>query len=200
MSGFPEPIVALIEQFGRLPGIGPKSAQRLAFHVIALPEDQVETLIAALREVKHGLSLCEQCCVITDVSPCAVCGDPLRERSVICVVQDTKDVVALERMRTYQGLYHVLGGAISPIDGVGPDQLHLRELFVRMADDQLKEVILATNSTIEGEATAQYIARLAHGFDGLDVTRIAHGLPVGGDLEYADEMTLARAFEFRRPL
>lgn len=200
MNGFAEPITRLIEQFGRLPGIGPKSAQRLAFHVISLPEEQVRELTQALIQVKKDLLVCTECCIITDNTPCDVCGDPLRDQSVICVVQDTRDVQALERMQSYRGLYHVLGGAISPMDGIGPDELHLRELLQRLQNDQVREVILATSATVEGEATALYIARLIRDFDNLAITRIAHGLPMGGDLEYADELTLARALEFRRPM
>jgi len=200
MNGFAEPIARLIEQFSRLPGIGPKSAQRLAFHVISAPEGQVRELTQALIQVKRDLTVCEQCCVITDRSPCDVCGDGLRDQSVICVVQDTRDVLALERMLTYRGLYHVLGGVISPMDGIGPDQLYLVELLRRLGSEQVSELILATSATVEGEATAAYIARLASDFDDLAITRIAHGLPMGGDLEYADELTLARAIEFRRPM
>jgi len=199
MNGFAEPIARLIEQFGRLPGIGPKSAQRLAFHVIASPEEQIRELTQALIQVKKDLVHCASCCVITDRSPCDVCGDATRDASIICVVQDTRDVMALERMNAYRGLYHVLGGAISPMDGIGPDQLALRELLHRLQDDRIHELILATSATVEGEATAMYVARLVTEFDRLAVTRIAHGLPMGGDLEYADERTLARALEFRRP-
>lgn len=200
MVEFPAPIAQLIEEFSRLPGIGPKSAQRLAFHVVSMAEDDVRQLIDALLRSKRDLVLCESCCCVTDRSPCFVCGDPERDHSMICVVQDTRDLLALERMKSYRGTYHVLGGAISPMDGIGPDELHLRELLQRLADDSVKELILATNSTVEGEATAAYIARLAHSFENLVVTRIAHGIPIGGDLEYADEATLARALEFRRPM
>lgn len=199
MDGFAEPIARLIEQFGRLPGIGPKSAQRLAFHMISAPEEQIRELTQALIQIKRDLVHCDTCCVISDRSPCEVCGDGTRDHSMICVVQDTRDVLALERMNTYRGLYHVLGGAISPMDGVGPDQLHLRELLHRLRDERVHELILATSATVEGEATALYVARLVREFDHLDITRIAHGLPMGGDLEYADERTLSRALEFRRP-
>lgn len=200
MAEFPAPIAQLIEEFGRLPGIGPKSAQRLAFHVVSMPDDDVKKLIEALRRSKRDLVFCASCWCVTDRSPCLVCGDPERDHSMICVVQDTRDMLALERMKSYRGLYHVLGGAISPMDGIGPDELRLAELLHRLADDLIKEMIIATNSTVEGEATASYIARLAHNFDNLVITRIAHGLPIGGDLEYADEATLARALEFRRPI
>ncbi len=200
MAEFPAPIAKLIEEFGRLPGIGPKSAQRLAFHVVSMSDDDVKKLIEALLHSKRDLVFCESCCCVTDHSPCFVCGDAERDHTMICVVQDTRDMLALERMKSYRGLYHVLGGAISPMDGIGPDELRLTELLHRLADDAIKEMILATNSTVEGEATASYIARLAHHFENLAVTRIAHGLPIGGDLEYADEATLARALEFRRPI
>ncbi len=200
MAGFAEPIARLVEAFGRLPGIGPKSAQRLAFHVVAMKPEQVEELIDSLRRAKRDLVTCDECCIISDRSPCEVCSDAERDHSTVCVVQDTRDVFAFERMGSYRGLYHVLGGAISPLDGVGPDDIRMRELLVRLGDDTVTELILATSSTIEGETTAMYIGRLAAGFEHLKVTRIAHGLPVGGDIEYADEMTLARALEFRRPM
>lgn len=200
MNSFAEPIARLIEQFGRLPGIGPKSAQRLAFHVVGMPEAQVRELTQALILAKRDLTTCDHCCVITDQSPCDVCADGLRDQSVICVVQDTRDVLALERMHTYHGLYHVLGGVIAPMEGVGPEQLHVVELLQRLRDERVSELILATSATVEGESTASYLARLARDVDGLVVTRIAHGLPMGGDLEYADELTLARAIEYRRPI
>ena len=200
MAGFAEPIARLIEEFARLPGIGPKSAQRLAFHVIGMRDEDVSGLIAALRRVRQELVNCAQCGLVTDRSPCEVCGDPERDGTVICAVQDTRDVYALEKMGMYRGLYHVLGGVISPMDGIGPEQLRLQQLLHRLADERVTELILATGSTMEGETTALYIARLAGGFDRLRVTRIAHGLPAGGDLEYADEVTLARALEYRRPL
>lgn len=200
MSGYPKPIADLMEQFGRLPGIGPKTAQRLAFHVLSMQEDGLRELLQALRGVKDKLTECPVCCAWTDEVPCVHCTDPERDHSTICLVGDTRDVVALERMQSYRGVYHVLGGVISPLDGIGPDQLHLRELLSRLVDEQVKELIIATDSTMEGEATAQYVARLVRHFESLTVTRLGHGLPVGGDLEYADEMTLARAFEYRRPI
>lgn len=200
MAGLAEPILRLVEAFGRLPGIGPKSAQRLAFHVVGMKTEQVDELVDALRRAKRDLAACAQCCLISDSSPCEICADGERDRSMVCVVQDTRDVYAFERMGSYRGLYHVLGGVISPLDGVGPDDIHLRELLMRLNDDTVTELILATSSTIEGETTALYVARLTSGVDRLKVTRIAHGLPVGGDIEYADEMTLARALEFRRPI
>lgn len=200
MAGYAEPIARLIEELAGLPGVGPKSAQRLAFHVVQMREEDVERLAEALRRAKTDLVHCAECGLISDTSPCEVCGDPLRDRTVICAVQDTRDVFALEKMGAYRGLYHVLGGLIAPMDGIGPDQLRIRELLARVADDRVTELILATNSTVEGETTAMYVARLAAPFERLRVTRIAHGLPVGGDLEYADEMTLARALEYRRPI
>lgn len=199
MRGLPAPIANLIDELGQLPGIGPKSAQRLAFYIAGLPSERLERLIGALRESKEGLLLCASCHVLTDSSPCSVCADPDRDRGTICVVQDTRDVAALERMQVYHGLYHVLGGLISPMDGLGPDDIRVRELLARLADQEVRELIIATNSSVEGDATALYIARLAKTFDGLTVTRIAHGLPIGGELEYADEVTLARALEYRHP-
>jgi recombination protein RecR len=200
MSGFPKPIADLLEQFNRLPGIGPKTAQRLAFHVLSMSDNGLQELIQALYDIKEKLTECPICCAWTDEVPCANCADSDRDHSTICLVGDTRDVVSLERMQSYQGVYHVLGGVISPIDGIGPDQLHVRELLQRLADEQVKELIIATDSTMEGEATAHYVAKLVHHFESLTVTRLGHGLPVGGDLEYADEMTLARAFEYRRPI
>ncbi|MCI0182646.1 MAG: recombination mediator RecR [Acidibacillus sp.] len=200
MSQLPEPIERLITQFERLPGIGPKSAQRLAFFVTTMTQEHVQEFAQALLTIHQELMICESCCAISDRSPCNVCGDPLRDQRMICVVQDTRDMIAIERMKSYDGLYHVLGGAISPMDGIGPDQLHFRELLQRIVDEKVEEVILATNSSVEGEATALYIARLANSFGQLKVTRIAHGIPVGGDLEFADEMTLKRAMEYRRPM
>ncbi len=200
MNGFPKPIADLMEQFGRLPGVGPKTAQRLAFHVLSMSEEGLQSLIQTLATIKEKLTECPVCGMWTDEVPCAICADHERDHSMICLVGDTRDVVALERMQRYRGVYHVLGGVISPLDGIGPDQLHLRELLNRLVDEEVKELIIATDSTMEGEATAQYVAKLVHHFDALAVTRLGHGLPVGGDLEYADEMTLARAFEYRRPI
>ena len=196
----PLPIANLIEAFGRLPGIGPKSAQRLAFHLIGAPEGEVKELVNALLRSKSELMLCASCFTVTDKTLCHVCSDPMRDHSMICVVQDTKDMLALERMRVYHGLYHVLGGVLSPMDGIGPDELQIRSLLQRLTDESVKELILATNSTMEGEATATFIARLAKPFETLSVTRIAHGIPIGGDLDYADEATLSRALEFRPPI
>lgn len=196
---YPDPIAKLIDGFMKLPGIGPKTASRLAFFVLGMKEDDVLQLARALVQAKRGLSQCSVCRHITDVDPCRICQDKRRDRSTICVVQDPKDVVAMERTREYQGLYHVLHGAISPMDGVGPESLYIADLIKRLEDEEVKEVILATNPTIEGEATAMYISRLIKPA-GLKVTRIAHGLPVGGDLEYADEVTLSKALEGRREL
>ncbi|MFC7440242.1 recombination mediator RecR [Laceyella putida] len=193
----PEPISKLIEGFMRLPGIGPKTAQRLAFYVLTMEEDDVLDLAKALVRAKRDLHTCSICGNITDHDPCYICSDKHRDRSVICVVQDTKDLMAMERTREFNGLYHVLHGAISPIEGIGPEELKIPELLKRLEDDRVQELILATNPNIEGEATAMYLSRLIKPF-GLKVTRIAHGLPVGGDLEYADEVTLTKALEGRR--
>lgn len=181
----------------RLPGIGPKTAQRLAFYVLTMEEDDVLDLAKALVRAKRDLNTCSVCGNITDQDPCYICSDSHRDRSVICVVQDTKDLMAMERTREFTGLYHVLHGAISPIEGIGPEELKIPELLKRLEDERVQELILATNPNIEGEATAMYLARLIKPF-GLKVTRIAHGLPVGGDLEYADEVTLTKALEGRR--
>lgn len=193
----PEPISKLIEGFMRLPGIGPKTAGRLAFFVLGMEEEDVLDLAKALVRAKRDLRTCSVCGNITDQDPCYICTDNKRDRSVICVVQDTKDLMAMERTREYNGLYHVLHGAISPIEGIGPDELKIPDLLKRLSDDTVQELILATNPNIEGEATAMYLSKLVKPF-GLKVTRIAHGLPVGGDLEYADEVTLTKALEGRR--
>ena len=187
----------LIDQFGRLPGIGPKSAQRIAFHVLQADQEEIETLARTLSEVKRRVRFCERCGNVSEGELCRICADPRREDGVLCVVEEPKDVVAIERTREFNGRYHVLGGAISPIDGVGPDNLRIRELMQRLADGAVGELILATDPNLEGEATATYITRLVDGM-GITVTRLASGLPVGGDLEYADEVTLGRAFEGRR--
>ena len=189
----------LIDELGRLPGVGPKSAQRIAFHLLAADEDDVNRLVAALTEVKRRVRFCEICGNVAQEPQCRICRDPRRDLTVLCVVEEPKDVVAIERTREFRGRYHVLGGAISPIEGVGPDDLRMRELMVRLAPGDVTEVILATDPNLEGEATATYLARLLRPM-GLRVTRLASGLPVGGDLEYADEVTLGRAFEGRRLL
>ncbi|MCW2606942.1 MAG: recombinase RecR [Frankiales bacterium] len=189
----------LIDELGRLPGVGPKSAQRIAFHLLAADPTDVRRLTAALTEVKEKVRFCKVCGNVSEQDECRVCRDPRRDLSVICVVEEPKDVVAIEKTREFRGRYHVLGGAISPIEGIGPDALRIRELLVRLQDGAVTELILATDPNLEGEATATYVARLV-GPLGLKVTRLASGLPVGGDLEYADEVTLGRAFEGRRTL
>ncbi|TDQ55463.1 recombination mediator RecR [Actinorugispora endophytica] len=189
----------LIDELGRLPGVGPKSAQRIAFHLLSAETADVKRLVGALVEVKERVRFCSVCGNVAEESECRICRDPRRDTSVICVVEESKDVVAIERTREFRGRYHVLGGAISPIEGVGPDDLRIKELMTRLADGQVTELILATDPNLEGEATATYLARLLKPL-GLRVTRLASGLPVGGDLEYADEVTLGRAFEGRRSL
>ena len=187
----------LIDELGRLPGIGPKSAQRIAFHLLAADPDDVTRLVSALTEVKDKVRFCEVCGNVAEAERCRICADPRRDQALICVVEEPKDVVAIERTREFRGRYHVLGGAISPIDGVGPNDLRIRELMTRLADGTVTEVIIATDPNLEGEATATYLARLL-GTLGISISRLASGLPVGGDLEYADEVTLGRAFEGRR--
>ncbi|EST38815.1 recombinase RecR [Streptomycetaceae bacterium MP113-05] len=189
----------LIDELGRLPGVGPKSAQRIAFHILQAEPADVRRLAAALSEVKEKVRFCAVCGNVAQAEQCRVCQDPRRDPALICVVEEPKDVVAIERTREFRGRYHVLGGAISPIEGVGPDDLRIRELMTRLADGSVTELILATDPNLEGEATATYLARLVSAM-GLKVTRLASGLPVGGDLEYADEVTLGRAFEGRRTL
>jgi recombination protein RecR len=191
------PVQDLIDELGRLPGVGPKSAQRIAFHVLAAEAADVERLADTLRRVKNEVRFCSVCGNVAEAETCRICLDPRRDPSVICVVEEPKDVVAIERTREFRGRYHVLGGAISPIDGIGPDDLRIRELMVRLRDDTITELILATDPNLEGEATATYLARLLKDL-GIAVTRLASGLPVGGDLEYADEVTLGRAFSGRR--
>jgi recombination protein RecR len=187
----------LIDELGRLPGVGPKSAQRIAFHILQSDPVDVRRLAEVLVEVKEKVTFCTVCGNVAEDEVCRICRDQRRDPSVICVVEESKDVVAIERTREYRGRYHVLGGAISPIEGVGPDDLRIRELMTRLADGVVNEVILATDPNLEGEATATYLTRLLRPM-GLRVTRLASGLPVGGDLEYADEVTLGRAFEGRR--
>jgi recombination protein RecR len=187
----------LIDELGRLPGVGPKSAQRIAFHLLAAEPADVEQLAATLLRVKNEVKFCSICGNVAQADVCRICSDARRDPAVICVVEEPKDVVAIERTREFRGRYHVLGGAISPIDGVGPDDLRIRELMVRLRDDSITELILATDPNLEGEATATYLARLVKDM-GITVTRLASGLPVGGDLEYADEVTLGRAFSGRR--
>lgn len=189
----------LIDELGRLPGIGPKSAQRIAFHILAADPVDVERLATALREVKEKVRFCTICGNVTEEELCRICRDPRRDLTSLCVVEESKDVVAIEKTREFRGRYHVLGGAISPIDGIGPDDLRIRELFVRLSEPGITEVILATDPNLEGEATSTYLARMIAPL-GIAVSRLASGLPVGGDLEYADEVTLGRAFEGRRRL
>jgi recombination protein RecR len=192
-------IQELIDELGRLPGIGPKSAQRIAFHVIQSESVDVNRLVEVLRLAKERVKFCSQCFNIAEEELCKICRDVRRDDSLICVVEESKDVVAIERTREFRGKYHVLGGAISPIDGIGPEQLKIRELLTRLADDRIKEIIIATDPNLEGEATATYLARTMKPL-GIKISRLASGLPVGGDLEYADEVTLGRAFEGRRSL
>lgn len=196
---YPEPIAKLMASFMKLPGIGPKTASRLAFFVLDMKEDDVLEFAKALVNAKRKLIYCSVCYNITDHDPCRICDDSHRDQTVICVVQDPKDVIAMEKMKDYHGQYHVLHGAISPMDGVGPEDIKIAELLKRLQDERIEEVIIATNPTIEGEGTAMYISRLVKP-TGIKVTRIAHGLPVGGDLEYADEVTLSRAMEGRREI
>jgi recombination protein RecR len=191
------PVQDLIDELGRLPGVGPKSAQRIAFHLLATESADVQRLAAALVRVTRDVKFCRICGNVSEGDECRICSDPRRDATVICVVEEPKDVMAVERTREFRGRYHVLGGAISPIDGVGPDDLRVRELMTRLANGSVTELILATDPNLEGEATAAYLARLVAPME-LVVTRLASGLPVGGDLEYADEVTLGRAFSGRR--
>jgi len=189
----------LIDELGRLPGVGPKGAQRIAFHLLAADPADVRSLATALLEVTERVRFCKTCGNVAESEECRICGDPRRDPSVICVVEEPKDVAAVEKIREFRGRYHVLGGAISPIDGVGPEELRIKELMARLSDGEVSEIILATDPNLEGEATATYLARLVKPM-GIKVTRPASGLPVGGDLEYADEVTLGRAFQGRRSL
>jgi recombination protein RecR len=196
---FIEPIARLINELSRLPGVGGKTAQRLAFHILDMPKEGAQRLTKAILDAKEGIRHCSVCCNLTDADPCRICSSPKRDGSVICVVKDPRDVVAMERTRDYRGLYHVLHGTISPMEGVGPDDIRIKELLHRVQNDGVKEVVMATNPDVEGEATAMYVSRLLKPL-GIKVTRIAHGIPVGGDLEYADEVTLSKAFEGRREM
>lgn len=191
------PVQDLIDELGRLPGVGPKGAQRIAFHVLAAPEAEVRRLVAAVVAVKERVHFCVTCFNVAEADRCRICRDPRRDPAMICVVEEPRDVVAVERTGEFRGRYHVLGGAISPIDGVFPEHLHIRELLTRLADGVVTEIILATDPNLEGEATATYLARMLTPM-GLRVTRLASGLPVGGDLEFADEVTLGRALSGRR--
>ena len=195
-----EPVAKLIDEFSRLPGIGPKTASRLTFYLLRAPKEQSEALADALRELRERTTFCSVCFNITEADPCAVCADEKRDRSVICVVEEPLDVIAIERTRDYHGLYHVLHGTIAPVEGIGPDELRIAELLSRFSSaPPVREVIIATNPNMEGEATAMYIARQIEG-RGVRVTRLARGLPVGGDLEYADEVTLSRALAGRQAM
>lgn len=193
---YPEPISKLIDSFMKLPGIGPKTAQRLAFHTLDMKEDDVVQFAKALVDVKRELTYCSVCGHITEKDPCYICEDKQRDRSVICVVEDDKDVIAMEKMREYKGLYHVLHGSISPMDGIGPEDINIPSLIERLKNDEVSELILAMNPNLEGESTAMYISRLVKPI-GIKVTRLAQGLSVGGDLEYADEVTLSKAIAGR---
>lgn len=199
MLYYAEPVARLIGELSKLPGIGPKTAQRLAFYILNNDAGEALELARAITEAKEKIRYCTVCSNLTDVDPCHTCRDETRNKSIICVVEEPRDVVAIERTREFKGLYHVLQGAISPMEGIGPDQLKVKELLGRLQGGSVKEIIVATNPNIEGEATAMYLARLIKPL-GIKVTRIAHGLPVGGDLEYADEVTLSKAFEGRREL
>lgn len=197
MADYLLPLQQLIDAFRRLPGIGSKTAVRLAFSVLDFSEEDAEIFSEAIRNAKKKIHTCKVCCNITTEEVCPICSDPGRDSSMICVVESPKDIMAFERIREYRGSYHVLGGVLSPMNGVGPDQLHIRELFARLADDGVKEILIATNPNVEGEATASYLAKMLRPF-GIRVSRLAYGLPVGGELEYADEVTLHRAIEGRQ--
>jgi recombination protein RecR len=197
-SVYPLPVQELIDELGRLPGVGPKSAQRIAFHLLKLAPLDANRLARAITEAKERVSFCLQCFNIAEGDACELCSDPRRDPTLLCVVEEPRDIVAVEKTQEFHGRYHVLQGAISPIEGIGPDQLRIRELVVRLGAEDIREVILCTNPNLEGEATAMYLSRLLKDVPDITVTRIASGLPVGGDLEYADELTLGRALEGRR--
>ncbi|MDR1496667.1 MAG: recombination mediator RecR [Clostridiales Family XIII bacterium] len=200
MNSYPRPLAKLIAELSRLPGIGGKTAQRLAFHIVSMSDEEAFSMADAITVAKKELVYCSVCGNLTDSDPCAICSDPSRDRSVVCVVETPKDVAAIERMKEFRGLYHVLHGVISPMDGVGPDDINLRSLIVRLqGSGEVSEIIVATNPNIEGEATAMYAAGLIRP-SGIRVTRIAHGIPVGGDLDYTDDETLSRAITGRRDL
>ena len=199
MRQYPRPLGKLVNELSKLPGIGGKSAQRLAFHILSLTDGEAQGLAHSILEAKQTMKYCSVCGNLTDQDPCSICTDQNRRQDVICVVESPKDVMAMERIKEFDGLYHVLHGAISPMDGIGPEDINLKQLIVRLQNSQVKELILATNPNIEGEATAMYIARLIKP-SGIKVSRIANGIPVGGDLEYADEVTLLKAMEGRRTL
>lgn len=199
MNMYAVPVAKLINEFEKLPGIGHKTAQRLAFHILGMSSENAMTFARAIVEAKRTIKNCSICGDLTDADPCRVCGNEKRDRTIICVVESPRDVVAMERVREYRGLYHVLHGVISPMDGTGPDDINMKSLISRVGEGGTKEVILATNPNVEGEATAMYLARLIKPM-GVKATRIAHGLPVGGNLEYADEVTLAKSLEGRREI
>ena len=199
MRQYPKPLEILINELSKLPGIGGKTAQRLAFHILSLDEKEVERLAKALTGAKEQMKYCSVCGNLTDTDPCRICSDPSRRQDVICVVESPRDVMAMERIREFNGLYHVLHGVISPMEGIGPEDINLKSLITRLQASDVQELIVATNPNIEGEATAVYIARLIKPA-GIKVSRIAHGIPVGGDLEYADEVTLLKSLEGRRQL
>ena len=196
MRQYPKPLEILINELSKLPGIGGKTAQRLAFHILSLEDKEAEQLAGSILRAKREMRYCSVCGNLTDTDPCRICSDPARRQDVICVVESPRDVAAMERIREYNGLYHVLHGVISPMEGIGPEDINLKSLIARLQASDVKELIVATNPNIEGEATAMYIARLIKPA-GIKVSRIAHGIPVGGDLEYADEVTLSRAIEGR---
>jgi len=199
VSAYTPPVQALIDELGRLPGIGPKSAQRIAFHLLKVPADDAIRLAHAIREAKDKVRFCERCFNVSETELCGYCRDDRRDSSIICVVEEARDIVSIERTGEFRGRYHVLLGAMSPLEGIGPEQLKIRELLARLGPEGVEEVIVCTNPNTEGEVTAMYLARALKPL-GLKVTRIASGLPVGGDLEYADELTLGRALEGRRPI
>ena len=199
MKQYPKALGRLVGELSKLPGIGGKTAQRLAFHILSLSDREAEALAKSILDAKHTMRYCSVCGNLTDSDPCSICTDKSRRQDVICVVENPRDVMAMERIKEFDGLYHVLHGAISPMDGIGPEDINLKPLIVRLQNSDVKEVILATNPNIEGEATAMYIARLLKP-SGIRVSRIANGIPVGGDLEYADEVTLLKAMEGRREL
>ena len=199
MDNYAMPIANLIEQFAKLPGIGRKTAQRLAYYVLEMDQVDVELLSTSIRDAKDKIMLCENCCNLTDDNLCNICKSSIRDESTICLVEGPKDIIAMERSREYKGYYHVLHGTISPMDNVGPNDLKIKELIGRLSGDDVEEVIIATNPTVEGEATALYISKLIKPL-GVKVTRIAHGIPVGGDLEYFDEVTLSKAMDNRREM
>jgi recombination protein RecR len=197
---YTQPVQALIDELGRLPGIGPKSAQRIAFHLLKVSDDDARRLALSITEAKARVRFCDRCWNVAEGELCPICADDRRDPTVICVVEESRDIVALERTGEFHGRYHVLMGAMNPLDGIGPEDLKIKELFARLQPEGVREVILCTNPNTEGEVTAMYIARMLAPFEGITVTRIASGLPVGGDLEYADELTLGRALEGRRAI